>query len=101
MIGNAERPRLNVFRSNRHLSVQLVDDLAGRTLLSCSSTEPALRKKIPYGGNTASARELGKVLAKRALEKGMKQVIFDRGGNFYHGRVKALAESAREEGLQF
>ncbi len=101
VIGTSERPRLNVFRSHKHISVQLIDDLSGKTLLSCSSMEEQLRKQIPYGGNITAAKELGKILAKRMIEKGFKQVIFDRGGNFYHGRVKELADTAREAGLQF
>ncbi len=99
--GTAERPRLNVFRSHKHIAVQLIDDLSGKTLLSCSSMEEQLRKQIPYGGNIAAAKELGKILAKRTVEKGFKQVVFDRGGNLYHGRVKALADAVREAGLQF
>src|SRR3989338_2065870 len=101
IVGTSERPRLNVFRSHKHMATQLIDDLYGKTLLSCSSMEEQLRKQIPYGGNIAAAKELGKILAQRAVKKGFKQVVFDRGGNLYHGRVKAFADAAREAGLQF
>lgn len=101
VVGTGERPRLSIFRSHQHLSVQLVDDLVGKTVLSCSTIEPSIRKQILYGGNIAAAKALGGILAERALQKGFKQVVFDRGGNLYHGRVKVLAEAAREGGLQF
>lgn len=101
LIGTRERPRCNVFRSHKHLVVQLVDDLEGKTLLSCSTMEPEMKERIRYGGNITASRELGKLLAKQALEKGIRHVVFDRGGYLYHGRVKALAEAAREGGLEF
>ena len=98
--GTAERPRLNVYRSLNHIYVQLVDDLAGSTLLSASS---AVGKKgqRKTGGNVASAKEIGKAIAEKAKAKGISKVVFDRGGYIYHGRVKALADAAREAGLQF
>ena len=100
--GTAQRPRLSVFRSHKHLSIQLIDDTKGKVLLCCSSLELPLRQQMPKGGgNIPVAKELGKILANRALEKGLKQVVFDRGGNLYHGRIKALAEAVREGGLQF
>ena len=99
--GTPERPRLAVFRSSKHVSAQIIDDLAGRTLLAASTIEPALRSKIGYGGNKAAATALGKILAERALERGIKQVAFDRRHYRYHGRLAALADAAREGGLQF
>jgi large subunit ribosomal protein L18 len=98
--GTAERPRLNVYRSLNHIYVQLVDDLKGATLVSASS---AIGKKgqRKTGGNVASAKEIGKAIAERARAKGITKVVFDRGGYIYHGRVKALADAAREAGLQF
>ena len=99
--GTAERPRLNVFRSARHIYAQLVDDAAGHTLASACTLDAEVRQQLGKLNKTEEAKLVGKVLAKRALEKGMKQVVFDRGGYKYHGRVKALAEGARTEGLQF
>ena len=99
--GTPERPRLAVFRSSKHVSAQIIDDLAGRTLLAASTIEPALRSKIGYGGNKAAATALGKILAERALERGIKQVAFDRRHYRYHGRLAALADAAREGGLEF
>jgi large subunit ribosomal protein L18 len=95
--GHAARPRLNVYRSLNHIYVQLIDDAAGTTLAS-ASTKAA---KVKTGGNVAAAKEVGKQIAERAKEKGIKKVVFDRGGYLYHGRVKALAEAAREAGLEF
>ncbi|HEY0309078.1 MAG TPA: 50S ribosomal protein L18 [Acidobacteriaceae bacterium] len=95
--GTAERPRLNVYRSLNQLYTQLIDDAAGTTLASAST----LAGKIKNGGNVAAAKELGKLIAEKAAEKGIKKVVFDRGGYLYHGRIKALAESAREAGLDF
>ena len=94
--GTAERPRLNVYRSLNHIYVQVIDDLHGTTLVSASSAEG---KKT--GGNVATAKEVGKTIAERAKAKGIIKVVFDRGGYIYHGRVKALADAAREGGLQF
>lgn len=98
IFGTAERPRLSVFRSPRNIFVQLVDDTAGRTLVSASTLEKKLAKEK---GKIARAKVIGKLIAERALGKGVKKVVFDRGDFLYHGRVKALAEAAREGGLQF
>lgn len=99
--GTAERPRLNVFRSLAHIYAQLVDDTTGTTLVSANTLDKEIKEKFPYGGNVAAAEEVGKLVAKRALEKGIDTVVFDRGGYIYHGRVKALADGAREGGLKF
>ncbi len=96
--GTPERPRLAVFRSLKHIYAQIIDDLAGRTLVSASSNE---KGASPRGGNLAGAREIGRLVAERAREKGITRVVFDRGGYLYHGRIKALAEAAREAGLEF
>ena len=100
MTGTTERPRMSVYRSLNHIYVQIVNDLDGKTLVSASTTEGAKANKRT-GGNVASAKEIGKRLAERAKEKGITKVVFDRGGYLYHGRVKALADAAREAGLQF
>ncbi|HET6169283.1 MAG TPA: 50S ribosomal protein L18 [Terracidiphilus sp.] len=100
MSGTAERPRLNVYRSLNHIYTQLIDDLNGVTLASASSQSKKGGTKN-YGGNVAAAAEVGKLIAERAKEKGVKKVVFDRGGYLYHGRVKALADAAREAGLEF
>lgn len=99
--GTATRPRLNVFRSAKHIYAQVIDDQSGRTLVSASTLDKELRDQIGNGGNVESAAKVGQLVAKRAKEAGITEVVFDRGGYLYHGRVKALAESAREEGLQF
>ncbi|MBI1898958.1 MAG: 50S ribosomal protein L18 [Acidobacteria bacterium] len=96
--GTAERPRLAVFRSVAHIYAQLIDDSSGATLVSASSNEKNSSLK---GGNVAGARDVGRLIAERALAKGARRVIFDRGGYLYHGRVKALADAAREGGLEF
>lgn len=96
--GTAERPRLAVFRSVAHIYAQIIDDSAGRTVVSASSVEKEIGAP---GGNVASAKIVGKRVAERAKEKGIVRVVFDRGGYLYHGRVKALAEAAREAGLEF
>jgi large subunit ribosomal protein L18 len=120
MQGTAERPRLNVYRSLNHIYVQVIDDLHGQTLVSASSAEgnkaegkkaegkkaegekaEGEKKARRTGGNVAAAKALGKVIAERAKAKGVSKVVFDRGGYIYHGRVKALADAAREAGLQF
>ncbi len=101
VFGTAERPRLNVFRSSKHIYAQLIDDLEGKTLVSASTVDKELRDELGYGGNIQAAEKVGALLAQRAIEKGYKQVVFDRGGYLYHGRVKALADAAREGGLQF
>ena len=98
--GTAERPRLNVYRSINHIYVQLIDDLSGKTLVSASTAEGQKANKRT-GGNVASAKEIGKSIAERAKARGVTKVVFDRGGYIYHGRVKALADAAREAGLQF
>jgi large subunit ribosomal protein L18 len=95
--GSSARPRLAVFRSLKHIYVQVIDDSKGHTLASASSAE----KKGSSGGNVAGAKSIGKLIAERARDKGIKAVVFDRGGYLYHGRVKALAEAAREGGLEF
>ena len=102
LLGTPERPRLNVYRSLNHIHAQVVDDLNGTTLASASSNEKAVGDKGKrYGGNVAAARQVGKQIAERAKAKGVGKVVFDRGGYLYHGRVKALADAAREAGLQF
>ena len=98
--GTAARPRLAVFRSNKHISLQLIDDEAGRTVAAASTSEPDLRAG-GSGATVAAATRLGQVLAERALAAGITQVVFDRGGFLYHGRVAALADAAREGGLKF
>ena len=97
LAGTTERPRLAVFRSVKHIYAQIIDDAQGRTVASASSNE----KGGANGGNVAGAKAIGKLVAQRAQEKGIKAVVFDRGGYLYHGRVKALADSAREAGLEF
>ena len=102
--GSEERPRLTVFRSVAHMYVQVVDDMTGRTIASASTVEPAVKgglAKGVSGGNVAVAKAIGKTIAERLLEKGVKRVVFDRNGFLYHGRVKAVAEAAREAGLEF
>lgn len=97
--GTAERPRLDVFRSSKHIYAQIIDDVTGTTLVSASSLDKAFTEG--YGGNCDAAKAVGKLVAEKALEKGIKAVVFDRGGYIYHGRVAALAEGAREGGLEF
>lgn len=99
--GTPERPRLNVFRSLRHIYAQIIDDTVGHTIVSACTLDPEVRQQLGELNKTEQAKVVGQVLAKRALEKGVKQVVFDRGGYKYHGRVKALAEAARAGGLQF
>jgi large subunit ribosomal protein L18 len=96
--GAPERPRLAVFRSVAHIYAQVIDDVAGKTLVSASSVEKGGKTD---GGNVAAAKAIGKLVAERAKEKGVKSVVFDRGGYQYHGRIKALADAAREAGLEF
>src|ERR1700704_6781896 len=100
VMGTPERPRLNVYRSLNHIYVQLIDDLKGETLVSANSAE-GKKGERRTGGNLAAAKSVGKNIAERAKAKGIAKVVFDRGGYIYHGRVKALADSAREAGLQF
>ena len=97
MEGTTARPRLNVYRSLNHIYAQVIDDAKGETIVSAST----LAAKVKSGGNVAAAKEVGKLVAERAIEKGIKKVVFDRGGYLYHGRIKALADSAREAGLEF
>ncbi|MBR0276912.1 MAG: 50S ribosomal protein L18 [Clostridia bacterium] len=99
VVGTAECPRLNVFRSLKNIYVQIIDDTAGKTLVSASSLDESL--KNTYGGNKEAARAVGKLIAEKALAAGIKDVVFDRGGYVYHGRVMELAEGAREGGLNF
>lgn len=101
VVGTPGRPRLCVYRSLDHMYAQVVDDTAQRTLTSASTVEPSFKEKAVSGGNIKAAAMVGKLLAGRAVEKGLKKVVFDRGGYLYHGRVKALADAAREGGLDF
>ena len=100
--GTSDRPRLSIFRSNNHIYAQVIDDHAQNTICAASTLDKDLRTALKTGGSNCDASiAVGELVAKRALEKGIKQVVFDRGGNLYHGRVKALADAAREAGLQF
>ncbi|MFM9118484.1 MAG: 50S ribosomal protein L18 [Planctomycetota bacterium] len=99
--GDRSRPRLTIFRSLKHVCCQVIDDASGRTLVSASSRDKDLRATVGYGGNKAAAEAIGKAIAERALAAGINQVCFDRGHNRYHGRVAALADAARQAGLQF
>jgi large subunit ribosomal protein L18 len=104
IMGTAERPRLAVFRSVSHMYAQVIDDMSGTTLASASTTEATLKGRLTgktRAGNKAGAQAIGKAIAERLLEKGIKQVVFDRGGFLYHGRIRAVADAAREAGLQF
>jgi large subunit ribosomal protein L18 len=100
VMGTPERPRLNVYRSLNHIYVQLIDDLEGKTLVAASTADNRKGDRVT-GGNVASAKTVGKKIAELAKEKGINKVVFDRGGYIYHGRIKALADAAREAGLQF
>ena len=97
LAGTAERPRLNVYRSLNNIYAQVIDDQKGQTLVSAST----ISLKLKTGGNVAAAKEIGKAVAEKAVEKGIKKVVFDRGGYLYHGRIKALADAARAAGLEF
>ena len=99
--GTPERPRLCVYRSNKNISVQIIDDVNGVTLASASSLDKELKSEIAYGGTKEAAKKVGEAIGKRALEKGIETVCFDRGGFLYHGRVKELADGARSAGLKF
>ena len=99
--GTPERPRLSVFRSVKHITVQVIDDIAGRTLAAASSLSKAFREKFKHGGDVKTAAEVGKMIAEEAKKKGITAVVFDRGCYRYHGRVKALADAARKAGLKF
>ena len=99
--GTAERPRLAVFRSNNHMYAQIIDDSVGNTLVAASTLQKDVKAELEKTNNVDAAAYLGKVIAEKALEKGIKEVVFDRGGFIYHGKVKALADAAREAGLEF
>jgi large subunit ribosomal protein L18 len=99
--GTAERPRLAVFRSNQHIYAQVIDDNLQHTIVAASTVDTDLKPELPSGANCDASAAVGKLIAQRAMEKGISKVVFDRGGNIYHGRVKALAEAAREAGLDF
>ena len=101
LTGSETRPRLAVFRSNKHIYAQIIDDSKGTTLTAASSLDADAKKDVKHGGNVAAAKAVGKLVAERAKAKGIDAVLFDRGGFLYHGRVKALAEGAREAGLKF
>lgn len=99
--GTAERPRLNIYRSNKHIYAQVIDDVSGNTLASASTLDKELVADVKNGGTVEAAQKVGELVAKRALEKGVSSIVFDRGGYLYHGRVQALADAARAAGLQF
>lgn len=101
ILGTAERPRLNVFRSLNNIYAQLINDETGVTVVAASTLSPELKGQLKTGGNAEAAKAVGNLVAKKALENGVKEVVFDRAGYLYHGRVKALAEGAREAGLDF
>lgn len=101
LMGSAERPRLSVFRSDKHIYAQVIDDYAGVTLVSASSVQNEIRGDLANGGNIEAAKRVGKAIAELAKSKGITKVAFDRNGRMYHGRIKALADSAREGGLSF
>jgi large subunit ribosomal protein L18 len=101
IMGTTERPRLCVHRTTKHIRAQVIDDLTGRTIVAASSLDKEVRSVIKGGGNIAASKIVGKIVAERAKAKGVEKVVFDRGGYQYHGRVQALADSAREAGLQF
>ncbi|OUL29712.1 50S ribosomal protein L18 [Nostoc sp. T09] len=99
--GSPERPRLAIFRSNEHIYAQVIDDTQHHTLVSASTVEPELKSGLASGANRDASVQVGKLIAARSLEKGITKVVFDRGGNLYHGRIQALADAAREAGLDF
>ena len=99
--GNAQRPRLNVFRSSRNVYAQIIDDNNGTTLVAASSLDKQISDQVKHSGNKEAAKLVGKLIGERAIEKGINEVVFDRGGYIYHGRVKELSEGAREAGLKF
>ncbi|MDH8679798.1 50S ribosomal protein L18 [Fusibacter bizertensis] len=101
IVGTAVKPRLNVYRSNQNIYAQIIDDVTGNTLIAASSLETSVKDKVSNAGNKEAAKLVGELVAKKALEKGIEDVVFDRGGYLYHGRVKELAEGAREAGLKF
>jgi large subunit ribosomal protein L18 len=99
--GSSQRPRLAIFRSNEHIYAQVIDDTQHRTLAAASTVEPELKSKLASGATCQASIEVGKLIAARSQEQGISKVVFDRGGNLYHGRIKALADAAREAGLEF
>ena len=99
--GTEARPRLNVYRSNKHIYAQLIDDVLGVTVASASTLDKELAGQVSNGGNIEAARKIGELIANRAKAKGVEQIVFDRGGYLYHGRIQALADAAREAGLEF
>lgn len=99
--GTAQRPRLAVYRSDKHMYAQIIDDIAGHTLVSASTVEKEAKEKLEKTSNIDAAKFVGELVARRAVEKGIKEVVFDRGGYIYHGKIQALADAAREAGLQF
>lgn len=99
--GTAARPRLNIYRSLSHMYAQIIDDDAGNTLVAASTLDKAIKDKIAFGGNVEAAKEVGKLIAEKAIAAGITEVVFDRGGYLYHGRVQELADAAREAGLKF
>jgi len=99
--GTPERPRLNVYRSLKNIYAQVIDDTSGETIVAASSREKDVLEQLESAGNKEAAKKIGEIIAERALEKGIEKVVFDRGGNKYHGRIKAFADSAREKGLKF
>lgn len=101
IVGTTEKPRLNVFRSNNNIYAQIIDDVAGHTLIAASTLDASIKEAVSSTGNKEAAKLVGAKVAKLALEKGIENVVFDRGGYLYHGRVKELADSAREAGLKF
>ncbi|MDD5823749.1 MAG: 50S ribosomal protein L18 [Firmicutes bacterium] len=101
LFGTPEKPRMCVYRSNKNISVQIIDDVTGHTLCSASSLDKELKAQIANGGNKEAAKQVGQAIGERAIAKGIKTVAFDRGGYLYHGRVKELADAAREAGLEF
>ncbi len=101
VVGTAERPRLSVYRSLKHIYCQIINDIEGRTLVAASTQSPDLRLQIKYGGNAVAAEIVGKKIAEEAKNKGITKVVFDKGGYKYHGRIKALAEAARKHNLNF
>jgi large subunit ribosomal protein L18 len=101
MEGTSERPRLSVYRSNLHMVAQVIDDVAQHTLVTASTLEAEIKAELASTANCSASAKVGELVAKRAIAKGITQVVFDRGGNLYHGRVKALADAAREAGLDF
>lgn len=101
VVGTSERPRLAIFRSNQHIYAQVIDDTKQHTVVSASTLDPELKPSLDSGANCEASTAVGRLVAQRLLEKGIQQIVFDRGGNLYHGRVKALADAAREAGLDF